>query len=68
MTDFVECLSGQLDNEWVIKIRFFFSGQGDTGNGYDGHPLMQGGSEELDDEMASAFEEFLLETGQIDGQ
>ena len=49
--------------EWV-----FFSGQGDAGNGYDGHPPMHGGSEELDDEMASAFEEFLLETGQIDGQ
>ena len=52
----------------MIEVEFFFSGQGDTGNGYDGHPLMQGGSEELDDEMASAFEEFLLETGQIDGQ
>ena len=47
------------------------SGQGDPGNGYDPHQQMhpgQGIGEELDDEMASAFEEFLLETGQIDGQ
>ncbi len=47
-----------LGNEYQL---FVYSGHGDPGNGYPGD---QYEDDSLDDEMAAAFEEFLLETGQ----